>query len=127
MEQATLTIPGSPIDVLLDPLALPLWNEAFLHIDGPRVPVVGTRYSLRVRPGFNGWLEYTAITSAHVEITWQIPGFHERGSWSIDGDRVTHSFEHTGPLAAVLRSAYRGIAAVRLERLRSRVISPAGS
>ena len=73
MEQATLTISGSPVDVLLDPLALPLWNEAFLHIDGPPVPSVGTRYTLRVRPGLSGWLEYTAITSDRVEITWQVP------------------------------------------------------
>ena len=122
MEQATLTISGSPVDVLLDPLALPLWNEAFLHIDGPPVPSVGTRYTLRVRPGLSGWLEYTAITSDRVEITWQVPGFHELGIWSIEDGRVTHSFEHTGPLAAVLRSAYRGIAAVRLERLRERVL-----
>lgn len=122
MEQATLALPGSPVDVLLDPLALPLWNEAFLHIDGPPVPSVGTRYTLRVRPGLSGWLEYTAITSARVEIIWQIPGFHERGVWLIEDGRVTHSFEHTGPLAAVLRSAYRGIAAVRLERLRQRVL-----
>ncbi len=36
MEQASLKLNGSPADVLLDPLAFPLWNEAFLSIDGPR-------------------------------------------------------------------------------------------
>jgi hypothetical protein len=36
---------------------------------------------------------------------------------------VTHSFEHAGPLAAVLRNAYRGIAAVRLEWLKDRTLA----
>ena len=39
MEQASLVINGSPADVLLDPLALPLWNEAFLSFDGPATPL----------------------------------------------------------------------------------------
>lgn len=118
MEQASLQINGSPADVLLDPLALTSWNEAFLSIDGPETPVVGQRYKLRVRPGLNGWLEYTAISPERIDITWQVPGFHEDGVWLIDQGLVTHSFEHHGALAAVLRSAYRGIAAVRLERLK---------
>jgi hypothetical protein len=118
MEQATLQVNGSPADVLLDARALPSWNEAFLSIDGPETPVVGQRYHLRVRPGFTGWLEYTAISPSRIDITWQVPGFHEQGVWLINDAMVTHSFEHTGPLAAVLRPAYRGIAAVRLERLK---------
>jgi hypothetical protein len=122
MEQATLKIDGSAAEVLLDPLALPLWNEAFLGIDGPAVPEVATRYQLRVRPGLSGWLEYTSISPERIEITWQVPGFHERGLWLLGDDLVTHSFEHAGPLAAVLRSAYHGIAAVRLERLRDRLL-----
>ncbi|WP_020388528.1 hypothetical protein [Kribbella catacumbae] len=117
MEQATLQINGSPAKALLTPLDLPSWNEAFLSIDGPKTPVVGQRYRLRVRPGLNGWLEYTAISPTRIDITWQVPGFHEDGVWLIDQGLVTHSFEHKGALAAVLRSAYRGIAAVRLERL----------
>jgi hypothetical protein len=127
VEQATLAIGGSPTEVLLDPLALPLWNEAFLRIDGPAVPEVGTRYALRVRPGVSGWLEYTAIGPDRVEITWQVPGFHERGLWMFTEGLVTHSFEHTGPLAAVLRPAYRGIAAVRLGRLAERALAIAGN
>jgi hypothetical protein len=123
MEQASLKINGSPADVLLDPLALPLWNEAFLSVDGPKTPEVGLRYKLRVRPGLNGWLEYTAIAPDRIEMTWQVPGFRERGVWLLEDGLVTHSFEHAGPLAAVLRSAYRGIAAVRLERLRERLLT----
>ncbi|GAA0934442.1 hypothetical protein GCM10009554_20410 [Kribbella koreensis] len=117
MEQATLHIEGPAADVLLDANALPSWNEAFLSIDGPATPAVGQRYQLRVRPGLTGWLEYTAISPTRIDITWQVPGFREVGVWEIDQSRVTHSFEHTGPLAAVLRPAYRGIAAVRLQRL----------
>lgn len=117
MEQASRKITGSPADVLLDPLALPSWNEAFLSIDGPEKPVVGQRYRLRVRPGLTGWLEYTTISPERIDITWQVPGFREDGVWLIDQGLVTLSFEHKGALAAVLRSAYRGIAAVRLERL----------
>jgi hypothetical protein len=125
MEQATLTIPAAADAVravLLDPLALPLWNEAFVAIDGPRVPAVSQRYVLRVRPGMNGSLEYTAIEPDRVEMSWRVRGFHEVGNWTIaaNGD-VTHAFEHTGPLAAVLRRSYRGIAAVRLDRLANRI------
>ncbi|GAA1611905.1 hypothetical protein GCM10009789_77810 [Kribbella sancticallisti] len=122
MEHASLKIDGSPAKVLLDPLALPLWNEAFLSIDGPQTPEVGVRYELRVRPGLNGWLEYTEITPSRIEMTWHVPGFRERGLWLLEDGLVTHSFEHAGPLAAVLRSAYRGIAAVRLERLQQRLL-----
>lgn len=124
MEQATLNIPAADTvrAVLLDPLALPLWNEAFLAIDGPRVPAVSQRYILRVRPRMNGALEYAAIEADRIEITWQVPGFREVGTWTMtaNGD-VTHAFEHAGPLAAVLRRSYRGIAAVRLDRLANRV------
>jgi hypothetical protein len=125
MEKASLTIPAAADTVravLLDPLALPLWNEAFLAIDGPRVPTAGQPYVLRVRPGMNGSLEYTAIEPDRVEMSWRVTGFHEVGNWTIaaNGD-VTHTFEHTGPLAAVLRRSYRGIAAVRLDRLANRV------
>ena len=123
MEQATLNISGSPADVLLDPLALPQWNEAFLSIDGPATAEVGQRYRLRVRPGLTGWLEYTAITPERIEIIWQVPGFREQGVWLLHEGAVTHSFEHAGPLAAVLRNAYRGIAAVRLERLKDRTLA----
>jgi hypothetical protein len=124
MEQASLNLPATPAlirGVLLDAQALPEWNEAILSLDGPAEPVVRQRYRIRVRPGLNGWLKYTDISANRVEITWQVPGFHEIGVWTINDSVVTHSFEHTGPLAALLRSAYRGIAAVRLQRLAQRV------
>jgi hypothetical protein len=106
MEQATLNIPAAADTVravLLDPLALPLWNEAFLAIDGPRVPAVSQQYVLRVRPRMNGSLEYAAIEPDRIEISWHVPGLREVGTWTMtaNGD-VTHAFEHTGPLAAVL-------------------------
>lgn len=125
MEQATDTIPASHAairHVLLDALALPEWNEAFLSIDGPDEANVGTRYALRVRPGLTGELQYTVIEPDRIEITWQVPGFREVGIWTVTADsQVTHTFEQTGPLATVLRPAYRNVATIRLARLTNRV------
>ncbi|MGW6281520.1 SRPBCC family protein [Kribbella sp. NPDC055071] len=125
MEQATDTIPAGPTairHVLLDALALPEWNEAFLAIDGPVEAELGTQYALRVRPGFAGELRYTVVEPDRIEITWQVPGFREVGTWTITPDsQVTHTFEQSGPLATVLRPAYRNIATIRLARLANRV------
>ncbi|TCC52553.1 hypothetical protein E0H75_01960 [Kribbella capetownensis] len=125
MEQATLSIPADRDTiraVLLDVLALPEWNEAFVSLSGPAVPTVGTPYTLQVRPGLSGRLEYAAIEPDRIEIHWQVPGFRESGIWTIaDSGQVTHTFTQSGPLAAVLKPAYRGIAHVRLNRLATRV------
>ncbi|GAB2665693.1 SRPBCC family protein [Kribbella swartbergensis] len=125
MEQATDTIPASPAairHVLLDALALPEWNEAFLRIDGPGDPSTEDRYALRVRAGLTGELRYAVIEPDRIEIVWQVPGFREVGTWTIAADsQVTHTFEQTGPLATVLRPAYRNIATIRLARLANRV------
>jgi hypothetical protein len=125
MEQATEIIHAGPAairHVLLDALALPEWNEAFLAIDGPADADLGTGYALRVRPGFAGELQYTVVEPDRIEITWQVPGFREVGTWTIAADsRVTHTFEQSGPLATVLRPAYRNIATIRLARLANRV------
>lgn len=125
MEQATETIHAGQAairQVLLDALGLPEWNEAFLAIEGPRETNPGTRYALRVRPGFSGELQYTVVEADRVEIVWQVPGFREVGTWTIGADsRVTHTFEQSGPLATVLRPAYRNIATIRLARLANRV------
>jgi hypothetical protein len=125
MEQATEIIHASPAairHVLLDALALPEWNEAFLAIDGPAEAELGSSYALRVRPGFAGELQYTVVEADRIEISWQVPGFREVGVWTIGPDsRVTHTFEQSGPLATVLRPAYRNIATIRLARLANRV------
>ncbi|MFI6827159.1 hypothetical protein ACIBG5_08675 [Kribbella sp. NPDC050241] len=126
MEQATLTIPADRDAiraVLLDVLALPEWNEAFVSLSGPAVPAVGTTYKLQVRPGLSGRLEYAVIEPDRIEIHWQVPGFRETGVWTIgDSGLVTHTFTQAGPLAAVLKPAYRGIAPVRLDRLAARML-----
>ncbi|WP_329483578.1 hypothetical protein OG555_15475 [Kribbella sp. NBC_01484] len=125
MEQATEAIPADPTairHVLLDVLALPEWNEAFLTIDGPEQAELGARYALQVRPGLAGELQYTAVEADRIEITWQVPGFREVGIWTIGPDRqITHTFEQSGPLATVLRPAYRNVATIRLARLANRV------
>jgi hypothetical protein len=62
------------------------------------------------------------IEPDRVEFVWEVPGFHETASWMIGPEgEVTHGFSQSGPLAAVLRPAYRGIAAVRLGRLTNRL------
>jgi hypothetical protein len=131
-QHATSAIPAAPADVrrlLLDPLALPSWNPAFQSIDGPTRPAAGTRYAIRVRPGLTGSLEYTRIGHDRIDIAWHVPGFHETGSWTIEpsggGTLAHHRFQHTGPLASALRHAYRGVAALRLERL-ARAVDQAG-
>ncbi|MEV5961619.1 SRPBCC family protein [Kribbella sp. NPDC051952] len=125
METATDTIHAHPTairHILLDALGLPEWNEAFLAIDGPAEADLGSAYALRVRPGFAGELRYTVVEADRIEITWQVPGFREVGTWTIGPDsQVTHTFEQSGPLATVLRPAYRNIATIRLARLANRV------
>ena len=127
-QQAELTVPASADDVrrvLLDPLGLPDWNEAFLSLSGPAEPVVGQSYRIRVRPGLTGNLVYDAIEPDRIEISWQVPGFHENGGWTLTprgwSTVVRHTFTHAGPLAAALRHAYRGVAALRLARLAARL------
>ena len=127
-QQATryLAAPWQNIrDVLVDPLALPQWNEAFRSITGPAEPPVGVRYQITVRPSLSGTWEYTAIEPRRIEATWRVPGFREHGIWTLQpqngGTVVTHAFRHAGPLAAVLRDAYRGVAELRLQRLDQRV------
>jgi hypothetical protein len=126
MEQATRTIAADRDAiraVLLDVLALPEWNEAFVSLSGPSVPAVGMPYQLQVRPGLSGRLEYAAIEPDRVEIHWQVPGFRETGVWTIsDSGQVTHTFTQSGPLATLLKPAYRGIAQVRLDRLAARMV-----
>lgn len=124
IQHATQAVGGSPADVrrlLLDPLALPSWNPAFHSVDGPPQPSPGVRYVIRVRPGLTGSLEYTRIGGDRIDIAWRVPGFQEMGSWTIEptgaGTLVHHRFEHAGALASALRAAYRGVAALRLERL----------
>jgi Polyketide cyclase / dehydrase and lipid transport len=129
-EQATLPIAASPKDIrriLLDPLGLPSWNEAFTSVDGPREPSPGVQYAIRTRPGLKGTLEYATITATQIEMVWQVPGFREVNSWTLHpdgaGTSVGHAFRHSGPLAAALSRAYRGVAALRLQRLAQQVTS----
>jgi uncharacterized protein YndB with AHSA1/START domain len=112
--------------ILSDPAALPPWNEAFLSVSGPPRASTGVRYSLAVRPGLRGYWEYTTIAPDRIEAVWTVPGFHEHAVWTLrpegEGTTVTHTFQHSGALAAVLSRAYRGVAALRLERLGQRVL-----
>jgi uncharacterized protein YndB with AHSA1/START domain len=106
---------------LLDARALPSWNSAFLSLTGPATAVLGAEYRIAVRPGLKGTLAYEAMDPGLVRMAWQVPGFAETGDWRLgaEGGRtlVRHDFTHSGPLAAMLRQAYQGVAGLRLGRL----------
>ena len=117
--------------VLLDVLALPEWNPAFHSVEGPANAPVGTEYRIRVRPGLTGTLVYTHISTDRIDMTWQVPGFRETGSWTLRPrgtvTLVGHEFEHAGALATILEPAYQNVAGLRLRRLEQRLRDePAG-
>jgi hypothetical protein len=111
-------------DILVQPLAMPQWNPAFRVVEGPAEGLVGVKYALKTVQGLSGSLWYTKVTSDRVEMSWTVPGFSEHGTWELHeamyGTSVIHRFEHSGPLAALLRAAYRGVADLRLQRLATR-------
>jgi len=115
--------------VLLDPLALPDWNPAFRNITGPAVGLAGENYQITVHPGLAGRFAYISIEPDLITTEWEVLGFAETGSWQLTqrGGRteVSHSFAHTGPLAAILSRAYRGVAPLRLTRLARRMTDTA--
>ncbi|WP_454856778.1 hypothetical protein [Promicromonospora soli] len=112
-------------EVLLDALALPLWNSAFLSLTGPPAATLDAEYRITVRPGLKGTFGYEAMDPGLVRMVWQVPGFRETGDWRLgaEGERtlVRHDFTHAGPLAAMLRRAYQGVAGLRLGRLQARI------
>lgn len=123
-QHAELAIPATPDEVrrvLLDPLALPAWNPAFHSVAGPLQAAIGVQYRIRVRPGLTGVAEYTEISPNRIGLAWNVPGFHEVGSWTFEprgaGTLARHEFQQSGPLATALRPAYRGVAGLRLQRL----------
>jgi uncharacterized protein YndB with AHSA1/START domain len=128
-EQATRYV-AAPLEqvweILLQPLDLPAWNEAFKAISGPAEAAIGVSYPLTVRQGLSGHWRYTAIEANRIEAVWDLPGFHEDWEWTLQrqgaGTLVTHTFRHKGVLAALLSNAYKGIAEVRLGRLSKRLL-----
>ncbi|GAB3955146.1 hypothetical protein GCM10027614_63540 [Micromonospora vulcania] len=81
-------------------------------------------FRILVHPGLRGTWRYTRTDTERIDTLWSVPGFTETGIWHVeprgDGSLVTHEFTHRGPLAAVLASAYRGVAELRLDRLAQR-------
>jgi len=128
LQQAHLLVHAQPPRVraaLLDPTSLPDWNPAFLTISGSTSAAIGERYPITVRPGISGTFAYTEISDRRIGTAWSAPGFHEDATWELQphesGTLVSHWFEQTGPLAMLLRRAYRGVAELRLGRLADRV------
>lgn len=118
--------------ILLEPTALAEWNPAFLSVQGPRSAVTQQRYPIQVRGGLHGHWEYRQITDEFIEGYWEVPGLTENNTWQLrpynSGTHVTHSFQHRGALAALLRPAFANVAELRLNRLAERAHgrSPAG-
>jgi hypothetical protein len=108
--------------VLLRPLDLPTWNPAFVEVTGPAEARVGQAYGLKAIRGLRGTFSYTGIGETRVDMAWDVPGMRERCSWTLrpttgGGVEVTHELSRSGPLAIVLRSAFAGLAQLRLDRL----------
>jgi hypothetical protein len=130
MERGSVFIPASPHvvrEVLLRPLEMVQWNPAFRAIEGPPGASVGFKYALKTVQGLSGSFWYDAISEDRIDMSWTVPGFTEHGTWELReatyGTSVMHQFVHSGPLAALLRAAYRGVADLRLQRLTTRALS----
>ncbi len=118
--------------ILLEPTALAEWNPAFLSVQGPDLAITQQRYPIQVRGGLSGHWEYRKITDDVIEGYWEVPGLTETNTWELrpygTGTHVTHSFQHRGAVAALLRPAFANVAELRLSRLAQRAHgrSPAG-
>jgi polyketide cyclase/dehydrase/lipid transport protein len=110
--------------ILLEPATLPEWNPAFRAITAGWRAQLGVRYPIAVRGGLTGYLEYTAAGTRYVNMRWRVPGLAETSTWQLipygTGTVVRHTFQHTGPLAALLRGVFHDVADLRLYRLAER-------
>ncbi|MEX1078729.1 MAG: SRPBCC family protein [Homoserinimonas sp.] len=117
--------PATIRTILLDPLALPRWNPAFLKVGGPGNAVTGEAHPIVVRPGLVGSFNYLRIEPMTIDLEWSVPGLHETARWSLidagTGTLVTHQFWHSGPLARVMRNSFRGVSTLRLARLAEQI------
>ena len=113
-------------EVLWQVQSLAHWNPAFLSITGSPTARIGEPHPIRVRGGLTGHFQYDLIDLDRTEMSWQVPGLRETNHWQLQAaDKhstlVTHGFTQTGPLGTLLRGATRGVATLRLERLKTRV------
>lgn len=115
--------------VLLQVKQIAEWNPAFLTIAGPAIARIGEPHPIRVRGGLSGQFQYDLIDPDRIESSWRVPGFRETNYWTLqaaDGHNtmVTHGFTQSGSLAKLLRGATRGVAELRVARLKTRVEAP---
>jgi hypothetical protein len=118
--------------ILLEPAALPEWIPGFRAITAGWRARVGVRYPVAVRGGLTGYLIYSATGERRIETTWRVPGLVESASWTLipsgSGVLVRHSFEHSGPAAALLRrGSFENVADLRLTALAERALSRVAS
>ncbi len=101
--------PEEVIHVLSRAQSWPDWNPALTSIEvlDPRVlATTGSRYPIVVRGVFRGSLTYLESTPSKLVIDLDIPGLHERGTWSVDanevGVNVVHTVQQRGPLTKAI-------------------------
>lgn len=124
----TTTIPASiraVHDVLVDVGGVAGWNPAFSSMAACGRAVVGQGYPVTVRGILPGEVRYLEIADRLVRTAWTFPGFAEESSWRLEpvigGTRVTHTFTHAGPIAALLSRGFAQAAGLRLGRLADEV------
>ncbi len=115
-------------EVLLQVAEIAEWNPAFLSIAGSSTARVGDPHRIRVRGGLSGRFQYDLISAERIDTSWRVPGLRETNHAKLQATAdqatmVTHGFTQTGPLATMLRNATRGVAELRLARLKARVES----
>lgn len=125
----SLVVPGrlaAVRAVLVDVGGVAAWNPAFSRMSAEGSAVVGRAYPVTVRGILPGEVRYLKIGERRIETSWTFPGFAERSEWLLEpvagGTRVTHSFTHTGAVAALLSRGFATAAALRLGRLREEVL-----
>lgn len=112
-------------EVLVDVGGVAGWNPAFSSMAARGRAVVGDGYPVTVRGILPGEVRYLEITDRLVRTAWTFPGFAEESSWRLEpavgATRVTHTFTHTGPIAALLSRGFAQAAGLRLGRLADEV------
>ncbi len=110
--------------IVCDAARLPEWNPALVEVEASGRALERRRYRMRAIRGLRGHLVYTLISPERIEMTMQVQGLREEGSWLLEplGDRtrVEHGFSHTGLLGRLLSPAFQDVAELRLDRLAER-------
>jgi hypothetical protein len=127
--QSQLSIPvprGMIRGILLEPAALPEWQQWLRAVSAPYRGQVGVRYPVTVRGGLGGHLTYAMTGERRVELGWRVPGMAQSDTWTLipdgSGTLVRHAIEASGPVARLFRGSLEDAADLRLQRLAERAM-----